>query len=301
METKIFENYQEAARVHALCRKKARDIIQPGIKIESIADEIESLILREKCGIAFPLNLSVNEVAAHDTATENDTRTVQEGDVIKVDIGVHKEGYITDAAITLSFSKDEQINDLLKVNQEALEAGFAVAEENVEVYKIGKAIEDVMKQANVSPITNLSGHGIEQYVTHCSPTIPNVDNGDASKLEDNNGYAIEPFGSINGNGQISEAPNCEIFEVKQNVPIRQTNSRKLLEFCIENYEGLPFAERWVARDLNMSSFARKIAIKDLVKHNAMEAHNILRERKGAIVSQFETTILINNGAIVRLV
>lgn len=303
MEPLIVENYQEASRVHALCRKKALDMIQPGVKIIDIADEIESLILKEKCGIAFPINLSANEVAAHDTAGENDTRIVQEGNTIKIDIGVHKEGYIVDGAFTVTFSKEEKIKKLLEANQKALEEGFAQAKEKIEVYKIGMAIEKALKEANVSPITNLSGHGIDQYVTHCSPTIPNINNRDSSKLENNKGYAIEPFASINGKGEVNESPQCEIFEVKQNtiIPIRQTNSRKLLGYCIETYKGLPFAERWLANDFKMNSFARKIALRDLVQKGAIQAHNILREIKGATVSQFETTILINNGSILRMV
>jgi methionyl aminopeptidase len=74
-----------------------------------------------------------------------------------------------------------------------------------------------------------------------------------------------------------------------------------LEFCTQNYDGLPFAERWLERDLDMSEFSRKTAMRELVKYGALEAHGVLKEKKGAIVAQFETTMLINKGKVLRLV
>jgi methionyl aminopeptidase len=302
MNAQIIENYETAAKVHELCRKRARDFIQPGVKLLDIAEEIEALTKKHGCGIAFPLNLSLNEIAAHYTPSHNDETRVEKGDVLKVDIGVHKNGYLVDAAITLDFAQTTETKNLLAATQAALEAGFAEVKEGVEVGHLGATIEKKLRSFGVDPIANLSGHGIDAYTAHCSPSIPNVDTGETDALENNHAYAMEPFASIHGNGRISDAGTVEIFEVNGAVPgIRNTNARKLLDFCAETYEGLPFAERWIARDLNISEFARKTALRELVKFGALEAHGVLREKKGAIVSQFETTMLINKGKVIRLV
>ncbi len=302
MEPQIVENYETAAKVHGLCRKAAAEFIHPGVKLLDVAEEIESLTKKHGCGIAFPLNLSLNDIAAHYTPSEDDETIVQEGDVLKVDIGVHKNGYLVDAAITLPFSKDPDVFNLVQTTHLALEEAFKIAKEGIEVRKIGKKIEEVMRAHHISPIENLSGHGVDQYTAHCPPTIPNVDNGDSTVLENDGAYAIEPFGSIHGNGSITDSPHVEIFEVaNQRTLSRNSHARSLLEFCVENYHGLPFAERWIARDLDMSAFQRKTALRELVKHDSLTAHPVLKEKKGAIVSQFETTILINNGKILRLV
>jgi methionyl aminopeptidase len=302
MDEKIVENYQTAAKVHALCRAKAREMIQPGVKLLTIADEIESLTQKHGCGVAFPLNLSLNEAAAHYTPSENDETRVEKGDVLKVDIGVHKEGYLVDAAITLDFSNDKEVANLITATQAALEAGFAEVSEGVEVSDLGKVIEQTLRSFGVDPIENLSGHGIDQYTAHCSPSIPNVESGDSDVLENNHAYAMEPFASIRGNGRIVDTQQVEIFEVrgKANM-VRNPAARKLLEFCTQKYEGLPFAERWLARDFDMNPFQRKIAMRESVKFGALEAHPVLKEKKGAIVSQFETTMLINEGKVLRLV
>lgn len=302
MDSKIVEYYQTAAKVHALCRARAREMIQPGVKLLDIAEEIEGLTKKHGCGVAFPLNLSLNDVAAHYTPSVDDETVVSKGDVLKVDIGVHKEGYIVDAAITLDFAQTKETKNLLAATQAALEAGFQKVRMDVEVQDIGAAIEETIRSHGVDPVENLSGHGVDQYTAHCAPTIPNVENGDTDMLEDNRAYAMEPFASINGNGRISDSPEVEIYEVKgRGMGIRNPVARKVLEFCVEKYEGLPFAERWLARDMDISAFARKTALRELVKQNAMEAHSVLREKKGSTVAQFETTMLINNGKILRLV
>ncbi len=302
MDSKIIENYETAAKVHALCRQRARDFIQPGVKLLDIAEEIESLTRKHGCGIAFPLNLSLNDVAAHYTPSDKDETRVERGDVLKVDIGVHKNGYLVDAAITLDFAQTKETKNLIAATQAALEAGFAEVKEGVEVGTLGGAIEKTLRSFGVDPIANLSGHGIDEYTAHCSPSIPNVDTGETDALEDGQAYAMEPFASIHGNGRISDAGVVEIFEVNGLVPgIRNVNARKLLDFCAETYEGLPFAERWIARDVDMSAFARKTALRELVKYGALEAHGVLKEKKGAIVAQFETTMLINKGKVIRLV
>lgn len=303
MDSKIVEHYQTAAKVHALCRAKAREMIQPGVKLLDIAEEIESLTEKNGCGIAFPLNLSLNDVAAHYTPRENDDTVVQKGDVLKVDIGVHHDGYIVDAALTLNFSGDKEIANLISATQDALEAGFARVKRGVEMQDLGEAIEQTLRARGVDPIENLSGHGVDQYTAHCTPTLPNVKNGDTEPLEDNQAYAMEPFGSIRGRGSITDSSEVEIFEVAQeSMPrVRNPNTRKLWDFCADEYNGLPFAERWIARDLKMSPFARKIALRELVNAGAMEAHSVLKEARGARVAQFETTFLINEGTVIRLV
>ncbi len=302
MDSKIIEHYQTAAKVHEMCRARAREFIQPGIKLLDIAEEIESLTKKHGCGIAFPVNLSLNDIAAHYTPSATDDTLVQKGDVLKVDIGVHKEGYLVDAAITLDFAQTKETKNLIEATQAALEAGFAEVKEGVEVGHLGAIIEKTLKSFGVDPIANLSGHGIDQYTAHSSPSIPNIDTGETDALEEGGAYAMEPFASIHGNGRISDAGQVEIFEVNGNAPgIRNPNARKLLEFCAEKYEGLPFAERWIVHDLEMSEFARKIAMRELVKYGALEAHSVLKEKKGAFVAQFETTMLINKGKVIRLV
>lgn len=301
MDSQIVEYYQDAAKVHNLARKKAEDMIQPGVKLLTIAEEIEALTKKHGCGIAFPVNLSLNDIAAHYTPSSDDAQVVQKGDVLKVDIGVHKEGYIIDSAFTLDFAQTPESRNLVTATKAALEAGFSKVREGVEVRELGAAIAETLKSFNVDPVENLSGHGIDQYVAHCAPTIPNVDSGDVETLVEGGAYAMEPFGSINGNGRIMDTQQVEIFEVVADARVRNPTARKIVDFCDEHYDSLPFAERWLVRDLDISDFSRKIAMRELVKVGALEAHSVLKEKKGALVAQFETTMLINEGKVLRLV
>ena len=75
--------------------------IQVGVSLLDVADFVENSILEAGFGIAFPVNISLNEAAAHDTPSPDDTRTFAEGDMVKLELGVHLDGYIADTACTV--------------------------------------------------------------------------------------------------------------------------------------------------------------------------------------------------------
>jgi methionyl aminopeptidase len=145
-------------------------------------------------------------------------------------------------------------------------------------------------------VYNLSGHGLQQYETHSFPTIPNHANKDSKTLEDGMAFAIEPF-ATDGEGKVIEGGEVEIFSIQNPAPCRNLNARKIIEFVSEEYKTLPFAERWIHDSLKLSEFERKIALKELMQRNILHSYPILHEKPGKLVSQAETTIIINNDEV----
>ena len=108
------------------------------------------------------------------------------------------------------------------------------------------------RKKGFEPIHNLSGHGLGEYETHVPPTIPNDSRLDERVLEDGMAIAIEPF-ATNGEGNVKESQQSEIFQIDEPKPVRNPFARKILEFAKKEYKSLPFAERWLDKNPCFSS------------------------------------------------
>lgn len=301
MEKKDFDNYLLAGKIWKKAMKKAEKSVKPGRKLLDIALEIEKGIFdagkelkAKNFGPAFPVNLSINEEAAHSTPSGSDSRVLDEKDVLKIDIGVHVGGFISDGAKTLNFSND--YSKMIEANEKALENAIALIKPNIEVSKVGKTIQDTLKKSGFNPVQNLSGHGLQKFEQHASPSIPNIENNDSRKILDGMAVAVEPFAST-GKGLVHESSSAEIFSVKEAKPVRNMHARTILEFVSEKYSSLPFAERWIEKEMKLSDFQRKIGLRELLKFGVLESYPVLKEDKGAIITQAEKTVVIFEGKV----
>ena len=289
--------YKKAGEITAECQELARKKLKVGTNLFGFAEEIEAAIRKKGGAPAFPINLSRNNMAAHYTPEVESKDTVEGQDVIKVDIGVHVEGFIADSAFTVDFSG--KATTMVKAAQEALENAVKKVKVGCLTGEIGKEIEATLKAAGFRPIENLSGHGVGEYDAHTAPTIPNIDNKSRTLIEEGMAFAIEPF-ATDGQGHVCEGPQAEIFQIKEKRPVRSADARKILEFVEENYSTLPFAERWIQRELEMSDFSRKVAMREMMSKGCIMAFPLLKEEEGKTVTQAETTLLISDGKVIRL-
>ena len=115
-----------------------------------------------KC--AFPVNTSLNEVAAHYTAEPNDPKTVSDSDLIKIDLGAQINGYIADTAVTVNY--DSQYDSLVQAAENALEAAMSMIKSGVKSKDVGRKIQNSIMDMGFKPIANLSGHSLDQYTIH---------------------------------------------------------------------------------------------------------------------------------------
>jgi methionyl aminopeptidase len=120
----------------------------------------------------FPATLctSVNEVVVHGVPTQ---RRLQEGDILKIDLGVRSRGYIADAAITIGIGNiAPQAAMLMKVTQEALAAGIRACRAGSRLGDIGAAIQETVERGGFSVVEGLTGHGVGKEL-HEDPEVPN--------------------------------------------------------------------------------------------------------------------------------
>ncbi|RLF15993.1 MAG: type II methionyl aminopeptidase [Thermoprotei archaeon] len=280
--------YEQAGKIAAKAIAYGVDIIHEDMPVLELCEKVEDFIRRSGARPAFPCNVSINEVAAHYTARPSDTLSIPKGSLVKLDVGVHINGYIADTAVTISFSKN--LSRLCEAARKALEHAISEIRPNVPLSKIGAIIENTIKSYGFKPISNLTGHKISQWNLHAGKSIPNVYSlEERGIILEGEVYAIEPF-ATNGNGYVVEGDYVTIFRYAGG-KIRGKKERLLMRFIWKHYKSLPFCKRWLLKDFpefrNLAEVFHK-----LVRRGNIYGYPVLIERRGSFVAQYEHTVIV---------
>ncbi|MCK4647384.1 type II methionyl aminopeptidase [Candidatus Pacearchaeota archaeon] len=293
--------------------KQVREFIEPLIKKDmpllDIAKKIEDKIKELGGEPAFPTNLSINNIAAHYTPSHDD-KTLAHG-LLKVDFGVHVDGWVADTAFSIDLENNEENKKLIQASKDALDNAIKLIKDNYSqghsgensvqkggalkptTSEIGKTIQETIESAGFSPVINLSGHEIKQYELHAGLTIPNMDNKKNILLKEGL-YAIEPF-TTTGNGKVHDGSPSGIYMLVDEKTPRSQTAREVLNFIIEKYSTLPFCSRWIVKELGIKSL---FGLKQLEDNGNLHNFPQLVEIQGSKVAQTEHTILIEKGEVI---
>lgn len=316
MQEGIYAKVRHAAEVHRQVRSYAQSFIKPGIKLadmcQMLEDKNRELIQEDglRRGIGFPTGCSLNHVAAHYTPNPGDDTVLQYDDVMKIDFGTQIDGRIIDSAWTVSFNP--RYDPLLQAVKEATETGIKTAGIDVRLCDVGEAIQEVMesyeveldgKTYPVQCIRNLNGHSIGPYQIHAGKSVPIVKGGDTTKMEEDEIYAIETFGTT-GRGYIVEDLECSHYMKNfhaPHVPLRLPRAKKLLTHINKTFGTLAFCRRWLERE-DGGSFAVNGkhgkqdkymgALKNLCDVGIIQPYPPLVDVKGSYTAQYEHTIML---------
>lgn len=295
MNKQEIESYKKAGEIAVNVRKYVKEIVKPGMKLVDIADKIEKKIeeLGGKC--AFPVNLCINDVAAHYHPTADD-ETKAEG-LLKVDIGIHINGFIADTALSIDLTSDNKYKELIEASEQAVDRALKLVEKNpdVSLNDIGEVIQESIESRGFSPIVNLSGHSLGEYQVHAGVTIPNHGNGNENKLKEG-AYAIEPF-ATDGDGKIYESESGGVYAVVEYKNVRGAKAREILDYVWKKYKTLPFSLREIQN--KFGNFAR-LSLKELENAGIVKNYSQLVEKGHGKVSQAEHSFILKEGKIVVL-
>jgi methionyl aminopeptidase len=281
-----------AGRVLSLIQSEVR----PGVKVLKICTRAEEKILEfGASGVAFPCNVSINNEAAHYTSPHADSRVFPDKGLVKVDIGAHVNGYLSDTAVTIDL--DGSYEKYIAAAKNALEAAIETAGPGVHVGTVGEAIERTIKKHGLRPVHQLSGHQLKQWILHAGKNVPNVGQKISPVMNPGETYAIEPF-ATNGNGTIKSNQATYIFSNDpKNKKKLDHSSLRVRNVSRQLFKSLPWASRWLYG--HVSGIDVDIAIKTLQRAGAIHGYPLLLEGKDGLVSQFEHSVFIGEkGAIV---
>jgi methionyl aminopeptidase len=283
------ESFRKSGEIVARLRKEVPSIAKPGVAAIKICEELE-LKMRDYGGKpAFPVNVGINEVAAHYTSPPGDALTIPAGCLAKIDFGVQIDGYVTDTSVTVCF--EPKFQPLVQASDEALANAIRAFRPGVKLSEIGRVIQSSIQKFGLRPISNLTGHKIERFTIHAGKSVPNVSGMNGAKIEEGEVYAIEPFVTLSkAAGAVVNGSSAYIYRfIKPKGPTLD-ESKKVLEYIQANFSTLPFASRWLG-----AAFERETAKKaliDLIKHKCVSAYPVLVEQTSSPVAQSEHTVLV---------
>ncbi len=268
----------------------ARSIVKKDMPLKELADTIEAKIVSLGGKPAFPVNLSINEIAAHATPAYDSTDRAY--GLLKVDIGVHVEGEIADTAFSVDLDNTLENKKLIEAAEAGLAAAQHLVKKGVALNVLGRAVDTVIRSRGATTVINLSGHAIESYDVHAGVTIPNYDNSDTTKLEEGI-YAIEPF-ATNGHGKVVDGRPSGIYQLVKQGSVRDTFARAVLVFITEEYQTLPFCSRWIHAKFGTRGL---VALRFIEQAGLLHHYAQLVESGKGIVAQAEHTFLVENDSV----
>ncbi len=278
------EDYEKSGRIAAEALEFGRKLVKVDASLLEVAEKIEEKIISLDGKLACPVNISINHIAAHYTPYPDDKTTFKEGEIVKVDVGVHVNGAIGDTACTIDLGDNKEI---LEASEKALNEALKMFTPGTKIGEIGKVIQKTIKEYGFVPIINLSGHQMDLYKLHTGTNIPNYDNGDPNELEEGQVFAVEPF-ATNGEGKVIDGKPSGIYRLDNIKPVRDPKIRNMIRFIQEEYNELPFAKRWLIKKFPNTNFALTL----LEKQGILYHYPQLPEKTKGLVSQAEHTVIV---------
>jgi len=276
-----YEKHREAGEILAQVREEVTERVEVGASHLEVAEWAEGRIRELGGEPAFPVNISIDEEAAHATPGADDDDTFGE-EMVNLDIGVHVDGWLADSAVTVDLSGNP---DLVEASADALEAALDVVAAGVETGEIGRVVEDTIDGYGYNPVVNLTGHGLGHWEQHTEPNIPNRAVSQSTELQAGDVVAIEPF-ATDGSGKVSEGSTEEIYALEREASIRNRQARQALDQITDEFRTLPFATRWL--DVSRAS----MALRRLKRQDIVHGYPVLKEDDGCLVSQKEHTVIV---------
>ncbi len=281
------ENWRMAGRIASKALERGVELAKKGSKMLDVVNGVEAEIARLGGMPAFPAQMNVNAIAAH-FCPEEDDEIVFTDQVVCLDVGGAFQGCMGDNATTIDFSGNHK--DLVKAPADALKAALELIKPGVELREVGKVIHQTIKDAGFNPIRNLSGHGLGINQIHTYPTLPNIDNGDKTKIEEGMYLACEPFATP-GSGVVVEKGDPSVFALTGIKPVRVGFVRDILKHC-QQYEGRPFTTRWITKKFPANQV--RYAFNQFIDAGILHAYPPLVEKSNGLVSQAEKSFLVTS-------
>jgi methionyl aminopeptidase len=293
----VLNDWKKAGELSYRLLNYAKNEVKNHSSILEFARKIEEKLpqLNKEAHLSFPINLSMNEIAAHDSARFNDKRELH--GLLKIDLGVEFHGAMGDNALSVDIDSDfEGIHEIISASKNALESATKQLEKGVfEIDSLSDAMYEEITKLNLQPIRNLTGHGLALGKIHDEPNIPAINIQSNKVLLNDSFFAIEPF-ATNGRGYVNGSGQAEIYSLSKVVPVRTTFASQVQKFIRENYMYRPFSKRWIIEKFGEGK--TNLAFRELMLKNALTSYEPLHDIN--LVSQHEYCFGIIDNKVIKL-
>ena len=303
---------RECGKIHREIKEDLKTYIKPGMKVLDVVNYIEGNIKTKieydpnnylKSGIGFPTGFSINNCAAHWTPEKNNQDILKKDDIVKIDFGIHKNGYIIDSAFTFSFNNNYQ--ELINASVEANTQAIKESGPDAILGEIGKNIQEIIesheiemgnKVYSIKSVGDLTGHSISRYDIHSGKAVPNICIPFYQlRMKEGEVYAIEPFASTGKGKVFPDNNNCSHYMIK-NLNLKDSRlSKNEIDFIkklYKKYFTLPFCKRWLDNESIEYGLLDKLSEMGLIN-----SYPPLYDIKNSLVSQHEHTIFVKDKGV----
>ena len=286
-EESVVEKFVRAGDIAREAREYGISNVVAGGSSLDLAEAIEKLIVDRGAKCAFPVNIGVNEVAAHYTPSKDNDLRFRTGDVVKIDVGAHVDGYPGDTSATVEVGTRNH-GALIQAAGDALKMCIEMSSPGTTVSSMGATVASSIRTAGFKPVQNLTGHSMERWNLHAGLSIPSIETRDRSVLQEGMLVAIEPF-STTGSGKVVGKGRGSIFRIIRDRRAPPELTALLLKIQHE-FGGFPFAGRWCEK---LAPDADAL-LQKMVRHGMIMSYPVLIETPGSFVAQSEHTILLTS-------
>ncbi len=290
------QKYKKAGKIAGKVREEIKKTVKEDMPVIEICEKVEGLTRELGGKPAFPCNVSINEIAAHYTSSPNDSQIIPEKSIVKVDIGVHVDGFIADTATSICF--DPEYDPMIETAEEALQKAVEILRPGLSISRFGSIIQKTIKTRGYKPISNLTGHLIRRYIIHAGKSLPNAFNLSTARIKEDEIYGVEPFVTTpNAAGRIENMREAYIFRYLKNKSLKNSYSKQILNYIRKEFQTLPFTERWLKKFQASNTYDS--AFSELLSSKAITSYPVFIESSKNIVAQAEYTIMIEkDGCII---
>lgn len=283
------EKFRLSGKILRETREEMRSFVKENRPIIDVCEQAEGLIRKKGGKPAFPVNVSIDEVAAHYTSPPDDKTTIPAGSTVKIDIGVQVDGYVTDTAFTAAFSPEGR--SMTATAEYALKTVIENIHGEMSLGNIGALAENAIKNRGFKPISNLTGHSVGRYLIHAGTSIPSISGYNPHKVKAGEVYAIEPFVTLpDAIARVDDTPQTTIYRFLKAKSLKTDAAKKLAKYIETNFRTLPFAERWLIGVAPKEQ--HKAAFKELLSSKSIMSYPVFVEASKKPVAQAEHTLII---------
>jgi methionyl aminopeptidase len=289
----VLKKYKLAGAIAREARDFGASHIKAGMSSLELVSAIEGLIRSKGAECCFPVNIGVNDVAAHYTPSKDNDIRFRLGDVVKIDVGSHVDGYPADTSATVEVGT-RNYTSLIKAADDALKMSVEMVAPGTPVAVLGETIGRTIRGAGFRPIENLTGHSMERFNLHAGISIPNIATRDKAVVSEGMVVAIEPF-STTGTGKVGGRSRGNIFRIvrdrKASPEITALFSRMQSRFG-----GFPFASRW-CDELHPEA---SVLVPKMLRMGMIMNYPVLTEVGKGVVAQAEHSVLVTKDSCIVL-
>lgn len=311
-EESVVTKYKSAGEIANRILRKIIEASTAGSTVCSLCQLGDKLILEEtskvfkkekamKKGIAFPTCISVNNCVCHFSPLLSEAAVIlKDGDIVKIDLGVHIDGFIAVVGhtVVVGASKENKVTgrkaDVIQAAYLASELAQRLVKAGNENFTVTDQIQKVAEAFQCKPVEGMLSHELKRNMIDGEKAIiqnpTDQQRRDHAKCEFSiyDVFAIDILMST-GNGQAKEKDTrTTIFKRTENTyNLKMKASRVFLNEVSNKYTSMPFTLR-----LFQDEKKAKMGLVECLKHGLVEPFSVFWEKEGEYVAQFKFTLLL---------